>query len=552
MQSLLFLRANRPLGDQTMLRRIPFLAMLCLPLTFSAASAGESDADGDGLSDFQETHKYRTNPREADSDGDGTPDGDWHERREYAYSIRSVVKVLRPCNTQVVNDDFQDARVLKKNERWVELEVIHYPLNTIGKSIRGKRKWTAGVPRSLQVYLKPGVTTNWDAKLRADVFKALRADGLNVEKMSDAEAVRRVAKWLFGRAKYRYMFSTYFLHFPKGQAEILPGLESAYRREPGNTELPFAKQNQHEVFGKGMFYNRSHGTCTSSAIYLTTCLRAIGIPCRMVLAIPVVDSNDPIQLSLIERGITNHRMRRHLLRALRTQRGFASHTFNEVHVGGRWHRLNYSQLGANIDSVFGMMTHVNTFNDLSEAGLTKTWGKRYGTRQRDNVFKTSNPYRTTELSDQIGRHSKLSNPKVDIKEHQSITITKAYWHDSQDAPPLVRGYRGIKRDGAGHLFVHGKEWFRGEPYTQYKIFMSLADPNFQLVADGLPKLKGRLSTLYITHGSKGVHEIEIRIAPDEFKKMRRGVSYRLVPVNSVKKHRWRVANGVRVTIGEKK
>jgi len=46
-------------------------------------AADAKDSDGDGLSDFDEVHKHRTDPREADSDGDEVPDGDWLERREH-------------------------------------------------------------------------------------------------------------------------------------------------------------------------------------------------------------------------------------------------------------------------------------------------------------------------------------------------------------------------------------------------------------------------------------------------------------------------------------
>ena len=56
------------------------------------------DSDGDGLSDFQETHKYFTDPKKADTDGDGVPDGEWSERREYAYTIRNELEVLRPVD----------------------------------------------------------------------------------------------------------------------------------------------------------------------------------------------------------------------------------------------------------------------------------------------------------------------------------------------------------------------------------------------------------------------------------------------------------------------
>src|SRR5262245_38149711 len=109
----------------TMLSELLLLAPLALPQT------GDPDTDRDGLSDFQEQHKYLTDPARPDSDGDGLPDGDWNERREYAYTVRSVVQVLRPVTPDVLCDDYQDARILDETAEYVELEVIHYPLNTV-------------------------------------------------------------------------------------------------------------------------------------------------------------------------------------------------------------------------------------------------------------------------------------------------------------------------------------------------------------------------------------------------------------------------------------
>src|SRR4029079_913088 len=94
------------------------------------AAEADVDTDGDGLSDFEEVHKYFTDPRAADSDGDGVPDGDWEERREYAYTVRTVVRVLPPVTEDVLSDDYQDARVIERTPGHVELEVIHYPLHT--------------------------------------------------------------------------------------------------------------------------------------------------------------------------------------------------------------------------------------------------------------------------------------------------------------------------------------------------------------------------------------------------------------------------------------
>ena len=53
-------------------------AALVLPVLWSmpvTGQVGDPDSDGDGLTDFQETHKYGTDPERADSDGDGLPDG---------------------------------------------------------------------------------------------------------------------------------------------------------------------------------------------------------------------------------------------------------------------------------------------------------------------------------------------------------------------------------------------------------------------------------------------------------------------------------------------
>ena len=109
------------------MKRIPFLSLtlILLPLCCFA----DQDADGDGLSDFHEQFKYLTNPNDPDSDRDGILDGDWQERREYQYIVRSVVQVMRPVTIEFLNDDYQDARVLDETDDYVELEVIHYPFN---------------------------------------------------------------------------------------------------------------------------------------------------------------------------------------------------------------------------------------------------------------------------------------------------------------------------------------------------------------------------------------------------------------------------------------
>ena len=403
------------------MKKYTFTAFLIFSIAVSVYASPEPDSDGDGLSDFQEIHKYFTDPDKRDTDGDGIPDGDWQERREYTYTIRIVVKVMRPCNTAVVNDNYQDARVLSETKDYVELEVVHYPFNTNAETIRGKADWKEQ-PEGVKHYLEPGITTNWDEKLRKDIIVALEADNIHLEKLTDKEAVERVSSWLMRRARYLdKAFTTYYVYYPDGHPKIYPGLESAFElefgRDKANYNWTIDGHFDHELLGKGMFYNKTHGSCTSFAVYLTTVLRAIGIPTRMVLAIPIADSSDPNQIQLVKKNISNNKVRQTLLDALKDLKGFTAHTFNEVYVGRRWCRLSYSKLGQNIygEGAMGLLTHINTFADLSDANLAATWGLRYGKGKRDPIFRYSNPYATTDVTDRLGLHCNINQMNIEQK-----------------------------------------------------------------------------------------------------------------------------------------
>src|SRR6266853_5934882 len=135
---------------------LALLACACLLLN-SNVFAQEPDTDGDGLSDFQEIHKYFTDPNKLSTAGDGVSDGDWDRRREFAYTIRSVIKVMDPVNVDCLNDDYQDARLLGHRYNYVELEIVHYPLNTVAEAITGNPNWKKDA-QALAKYLQPGLT----------------------------------------------------------------------------------------------------------------------------------------------------------------------------------------------------------------------------------------------------------------------------------------------------------------------------------------------------------------------------------------------------------
>ena len=172
------------------------------------------------------------------------------------------------------------------------------------------------------------------------------------------------------------------------------------------------KQWQRDLFAKGMFENKTRGSCTSSSIFFNGCFRAIGIPTRIILCIPVVDASDEREVEMVRKRLTHHQVRAVVEGSVeKLGRSWASHTFNEVYVGGRWRRLNYAALGQNIldKQYMGLMTHVATVNDWADAKAVSI-GRRQGTPKRDDdLFGGSNPYSALTLSDLFGKHARIRN-----------------------------------------------------------------------------------------------------------------------------------------------
>jgi|GEM_PF-891980 len=130
----------------------------------------------------------------------------------------------------------------------------------------------------------------------------------------------------------------------------------------------------------------------------------------------------------------------------------------------------------------------------------------------------------------------------DIKKHKSITLSRAYWADAQEAPDFVREAmaKRVQSDASRHLMVHGEEWFDDQTYHQYKDFLQHAGKKFLLQAKGQADVHGYITTGSITHPSKNLHEIEIMIPHNEYAHMTPGVDYTLTPVNEVADYTWKI------------
>ena len=396
----------------------------------------DPDTDGDGLSDFQEVHKYRTDPANPDTDGDGTPDGGWDERREYTYTVRALVRVVPPVDLSAV-DDYQDARVSAEGDGWVEIEAILYPLGTAHEAIEADPEWRATVGER-KAYLESTTTSRWNKKMRRALLGELEEAGLEVEEADDRTLATAAAKRLMDRSVFEDGFTTFVADF-KGKKAIVPReLKEAMRRRERAAGRSTEEQWERELFADGMFEQKVHGSCTSSAIYLCGGLRAAGIPTRIVLAIPLADANDPAQLDLVERGLRHHRVRTIAMKGLRgISGGWASHTFNEVFVGGRWRRLNYTRLGQPLldKGMFGLTIHTLTVRDWADARMGRTVGRRQELGLRDDVFRTANPYVMLEVSDEFGVHADVPNPEVDTeKPLVEVELAQAFWLASEERP----------------------------------------------------------------------------------------------------------------------
>jgi hypothetical protein len=521
--------------------------MLGLLLFLAAAlqSPAIVDSDHDGLSDFDEIHKYFTDPQKPDTDGDGITDGDWQERREYAYSVHAVIKVLPPVNVGTLNDDYQDARVLESRPDYVEIEVVCYPLNTVAASIGEDPDWRAHAAQ-WKPWIDPGPTCNWDADMQRQMHAELTEARIDERALSDKALVEKVSKWLLQRSQTEDSFTTFAVDFVDGRPRIAPGMEGRVATELAKTGRTLPDQWLHELYGKGMFANRVHGSCTSSAVYISTAFRALGLPARTVLCIPVIDASDPHEVELVKKGIRHNGVRRTMLReATKAGTSWTSHTFNEVVVDGCWRRLNYDRLGQNIldPEYLGLMVHVNTYGDLADAGLS-SWGLRSARGERADAFGGSNPYSCVDVSDSFGVHANVANPE--LPEHHVLTISRLYWHGDPKTPESV--LRDKPQDPlAGPLLAHVDEVLEGESSGQYADFFAQVDKHFVLRAAGRADVSATCQGWWFDHDHPDVREFYIVVPPKEFAHMQRNVAYTLVPVNSATDDAWKVRDGVTIT-----
>jgi transglutaminase-like putative cysteine protease len=319
-------------------------------------------------------------------------------------------------------------------------------------------------------------------------------------------------------------------------------LREAFDKQKPDKSWTDEKMFEQEALGRSMFYQKVHGSCTSCSVYLATILRALGIPTRIVFCIPPFDPNDQAQARMFYDNIHHHRARETVRGALEGTGGFENHLFNEVYVGHRWMRLNYSTLGQPVlDSrYFGLLTHIYTCSALSQVPLAQTWGMRYFKYPADQPKLSSiNPYRLISVQDEFGPKAQVDNPQVPLAELRTVTITGLLAKGSPSLPKWVE--EGNWRQSGTDFLIAYREWIPGANY-QMGAFEKRAGHEFLLSAPDHPTMKVRLNGLHVCQSDGQFQAFGARIAPEDKAKLVPGVAYSIQPINISDTYHWAVAS----------
>ena len=423
------------------------------------------------------------------------------------------------------------------------MEITYFPLNTNREAIGENANWKRDYAGMTQ-YLAPTVTENWDEQMRSDLLAALRADGIDPERLTDREVVTQVSGWLKKRSRFTDAFAIWLVHFPNGKPEVHPLLRAAFEREKKAAgKTTDQEMFDQEVLGRSMFYGRVHGSCTSYSVYLATVLRALGIPTRIAFFVAPADSNNAAQKQMLMDAVHHNQVRATIRHGLPRAGGFSNHLYNECYVGNRWVRVNYNVVGQNTldDGYLGLMTHIYTTDSLSHVPMAETWGLRYAAyRSLGPELKMSsvNPYRLISVSEHFGAKAKIANPAVGEEELRAVTVKEAYWKD--ELPKYVSMKGG---DPTGADFYLGIAEYIPRYAGQMRDFEAQAGHDFVLEAAGKPAVKASLSGMKLSNGAQ-YQMWGVKIAADSRKDVAAGTEYAIRPVNTSDVYRWSVRGGV--------
>lgn len=351
------------------------------------------DSDADGLMDYDEYCKYRTDATKSDSDGDGKTDGDWDERREYTYTIRAICEINDPINLEDMNDLFQDVRVIaeRTSTSHTRYEIFLYP-DSEPHLLPTKFPYQE-VSATVKKYTQRGFATNFSPEMQTEIRHMIS------DCRSDLEVIERIQ---FEMAQMHLVYEgAAFLYCRVEEGNQLVMVQNPLKDLKPKARRVFRTPEQllNGIFyGDSMFKSRQHGVCDSRATLRTTMLRAAGIPTRLTLAIPLV---------YCYRGKEEELTRNLKRESLRSgyvsiapkspkQVSIVNHNYTEVYVNNKWIRLDQDLNEGPIFNDKYLFLKIISFADWADVDFTRSWS-------REKWF-THRPYKTLELSDTFAKY----------------------------------------------------------------------------------------------------------------------------------------------------
>lgn len=371
--------------------------------------------------------------------------------------------------------------------------------------------------------------------MKADLRIALNSAGIFPEKLSDVELVQKVSQWIFRGSAFQFqdLFVSYDVELKDGKMQVIPELQGHFESEKVKNKFSSDQDALEQgVLGKSMFYARKYGNCTFSATLQATVLKALGIPTRLVLMIPAVDWNDQAQWNMIRDNIHHHVVQKTVLQgiALQSVGSWGSHTINEVFVGNRWVRLNYTTLGQKPadPQFFGLMMQVNEVSDWSESNLGRTWGIH---AQARNLIKLSsnNTFRSLGITDAAEFLNADNNPVSASSEIKTVTLDKSYNSNDTGLPAVIRD--NLIADPSFAVKISTD--IQNPQYGDLAIFRRNVSREFILKAYGHPDVVIREVGSWFEPDFTA-----LKFQPQDMNQLVEGVEYSIFPKFSSDKYQW--------------
>ncbi len=332
------------------------------------------DTDGDGISDYWENKKYRTNPLKKDSDGDHILDNDWEERREYTNTIKAIVDLRPPFDINHMNDFYQDAKVVSKLEDDVtRIEVILYPdAEVVFNGSEYK-------PQNNE-FTQPTYSKNYSEKMQKKIKKFIK------DEKTDFSVVNKIISTLSNKPPYPikipFVLKFTYVELVKDLkcASDLPLQFSLYRDENGDIieknltkSSKYTKQEMLDkvFFADTMFLGKTVGSCGPHSILRGAMLRAAGIQEKSIFTIPLIYyyQEDGTIIDVDEKYNKGY----HNLSKKGTT-CMADHFFNEVYMSNQWIRVDKTiDTGILVTSAKKPYIKILEFNDSTDYNFSTYW-----------------------------------------------------------------------------------------------------------------------------------------------------------------------------------